>query len=107
MDPDVTLDLVIAAAQLIVDAEDDDELGEGGAAQLVLHNAPELAAGVLDLHKWIEKGGFLPFAWRGKRDLELAVRELTRMIENQILQGAENVARRIACVLDTVGHAEE
>lgn len=59
MDPDIALrNLLELAKKCIADYEDPNSNG------IDQDEANDLAMGVLDLHQWIEKGGFLPEAWR-------------------------------------------
>lgn len=105
MDPNETLHRILAVAQLIVDSEDDDELGEEGARQVILNNADDLASAVLDLHSWIKKGGFLPTEWT-VRDRSAVLQEITNILKRQLPQGIDNAAAHIAICIDTLGKPE-
>ncbi len=56
MDPDAVLTDALATARHIIEYADPDDSGD--------RDGVDLAQNVLDLHRWISGGGFLPTDWR-------------------------------------------
>lgn len=60
MDPDKSRARLVKLAEVIVDAD-----AEAMEWETLLANATETAETFVGLDEWLQKGGFLPAAWRG------------------------------------------
>ena len=59
MDPDALLhDVIVDAKEILLEIDSDED-----RAAPALIRAEQLAEGILNLHDWITKGGFLPQSW--------------------------------------------
>ena len=58
MDPNLTLEVMMARVSRILEANDNEQ-------PVKQEDAVELAESVEALNGWIAKGGFLPTAWKG------------------------------------------
>ena len=68
MDPNALLDEILSNARALEtrDNERDDMVSHSAADDAEM--AYLLAQQVIDLHEWLEKGGFLPTAWKGGQE---------------------------------------
>ncbi len=68
MDPNECLRRILSTAQRIDDDDGEDEAAETYLSEVdMAEAAQELAQQTLVLHEWLQKGGFLPDAWRRSR----------------------------------------
>jgi hypothetical protein len=94
MDPNKTLDGLIALAQEI-DEDEDEKLGIVAMAE----TAQALAGDFLNLNEWLGKGGFLPAAWQPKGTTEEAKAAARAWLKDTNTRSDDRMVESLAALL--------